>query len=93
MRSNWRVYCEEMAAAVDCLSQASSLKGIGTESSFRTFPEKSGEHTEKVTTHFERKYIEVGLKVFEFSANLGERSREERRALLLGTSSEVVSKN
>ena len=84
MRSNWRIYCEEMESAVVSVAASSLLPGLGTGTKFRVFPEIDGDKSELVTTHFERKYIEVGLKVFEFSADLGLRSKEERRAMLDG---------
>lgn len=71
-----------MQQAVDCISQSALLNGLGTRTKFRAFPENEDKKVEEVTTHFERKYIEVGLKVFEFSADLGVRNREERIAML-----------
>lgn len=82
MRSNWRTYCQEMQLAVDCISQSALLNGLGTRTKFRSFPESEEKKVEDVTTHFERKYIEVGLKVFEVSAGLGLRNREERVSML-----------
>ena len=82
MRSNWRIYCEEMESAVTSVAASPFLPGLGKKTAFRVFPETDGDKSETVTTHFERKYIEVGLKVFEFSADLGLRSREERRVML-----------
>lgn len=71
-----------MQQAVDCISQSALLNGLGTGTKFRSFPESEEKKVEDVTTHFERKYIEVGLKVFEFSAGLGLRNREERVSML-----------
>lgn len=82
VRSNWKTYCEEMEEAVNSISQSALLTGLGTGTKFRVFPENDEKKMEAVTTHFERKYIEVGLKVFEFSAELGLRNREERVAML-----------
>ena len=84
MRSNWRIYCEEMESALGSVAASRLLPGLGTGTKFRVFPEVDGDKSESVTTHFERKYIDVGLKVFEFSADLGLRSKEERRAMLDG---------
>jgi hypothetical protein len=71
-----------MQQAVDCISQSALLKGLGTRAKFRAFPENEEKKVEEVTTHFERKYIEVGLKVYEFSADLGVRNRDERVTML-----------
>ena len=37
---------------------------------------------EKVTTHFERKYLQVGLKIYEYNSDLGYRTAEQRRSML-----------
>jgi hypothetical protein len=71
-----------MQQAVDCISQSALLNGLGTKNKFRALPENEEKKVEDVTTHFERKYIEVGLKVYEFSADLGVRNRDERVSML-----------
>lgn len=96
MRSNWRTYCEEIQTSVRVITESHVLPGLETSSQFRTIgngKEQDGENNpsqnvpeknvpEKVTTHFEKKYIKIGLEVFEFSSDLGFRNKEERCFML-----------
>lgn len=142
MRSNWKVYCQEMESSVAAISEAKMMPGLTSSPQFCIHPSDGGgggmeerekvrgveelkevtevkegvisnereedegttmttnkilkadEKTlkkegitgglinEKVTTHFERKYLQVGLKIYEYNSDLGYRTAEQRRSML-----------
>ena len=88
VRSNWRVYCEELETSIRAISESSVLPGLTTVQHFRTISNTGNGQVdsnlvpEKVTTHFEKKYLQVGLDVFESRTDLGFRNREDRCSML-----------
>jgi len=80
IRSNWRTYCEEMAEAIRAVSHPHLFLSMGE---FELAPGSSP------ISHFERKYLQAGEKLYETTAALGIRSQRERLDFLCNLSASL----
>lgn len=77
LRSNWKIYCQEMVTALRAVNDAHVLPGFScsVNDAVQIAPEDP-------MTHFERKFLAANIPVYEVTANLGMRGRSERLAMM-----------
>ena len=91
LRSNWDVYCAEMVAAVEAVVAGALLPGLTscdtrqcTAPGTTTTGDTHSAGIDAVRTHFQNKYLNAGVPVFEASFDLGQRTLADRRRMLDG---------
>lgn len=82
VRSNWETYCQEMFLALNAIIKEKALSNLPAviNSVCEYYPTLDG--VNKYMTHFERKYILAGVKVYELKVDLGSKSLPERLKML-----------
>jgi hypothetical protein len=80
IRSNWKTYCEEMIIAVQ---QATSLLMRQQHRIPITYQIENFQ-SDNPLTHFEKKFLKVGVSIFQIQFELGRRNCQERTLFLDG---------
>ncbi len=82
VRSNWDIYCREMLSALKAIVNAKAFPNVTANINDVSEYQPAMDGVNKYLTHFERKYILAGVKVYELKVDLGARERPERLAML-----------
>ena len=91
VRSNWEVYCNEMATAMNAIVHGASrtchlpeaLEQLGQSEYDDVGFKKQKVQVKRICpdpamTHFEQKYVDAGVLLYELSVPLGQRSLQDR---------------
>ena len=80
VRSSWAVYLQELHWAIATLKYyfyPRSTSPTSIQESLSKVPKRF--YTSDPLTHFERKYLELDVPVYEYNVTLGIRSKEDRK--------------
>lgn len=78
IRSTWDTYCKEFSMALDTIKTHCAHTALQQ----MTITDITSFTTDKPMTHHERKYLNVGLPLYQMDVHFGDRNLSDRMKLL-----------